>query len=33
MEGFSYCGTHCSEFGIRYIPSAENRMLNMPDFT
>ena len=32
MDGFSFCGVHCSEFGIRYIPSPAKQMLSMPAF-
>lgn len=32
MDGFSFCGIHCSEFGIGYIPSPAKRMLSTPGF-
>lgn len=32
MDGFSYCGVHCSELGLQYIPSPENRMLKVPEY-
>lgn len=32
MDGFSFNGIHCSEFGIGYIPSPANRMLDEPQY-
>lgn len=32
MDGFSYRGVHCCEFGIGYIPGPAERMLNYPEF-
>lgn len=33
MDGFSFNGTHCSEFGIGYIPAPANRMLGVPEYS
>ena len=32
MNGFSFCGVHCSKYGVGFIPSAARRTLSMPDF-
>lgn len=32
MEGFSFNGVHCSEFGIHYIPDAVDRVPIMPEY-
>lgn len=33
MDGFSFNGVHCSEFGIGYIPSPAKRMLDEPEYS
>lgn len=32
MDGFSFCGVHCSTFGIGFVPSAAKRMWSTPNF-
>ena len=33
MEGFSYCGIHCSKYNIGFIPDAKDRWFKSPSFT
>ena len=33
MDGFSYCGIHCSRYNIGYIPDAKERWFQSPSFT
>lgn len=32
MDGFSFCGVHCSRYGIGFIPSAAKRTQSTPEF-
>lgn len=32
MDGFSFCGVHCSKYGVGFAPSAAKRTFSSPDF-